>query len=207
MQQCEEAKANNRFPGLFSKGMVNGSLYRVRVRAGSGIWLEGWLRWSAHPLGGVLWRVHAQHPAFAPDSSEVEVGFLVFLYLVWFAPTAWACAELFLVPYSFFVFCCRGSQVPGSSLSHFLYLFFHLRVHFLTLLGGQPGNPLQYSSLKNPMGRRAWWTTVYRVAKNGTWLNWLSMHTHTHTHTYTTHILSLTQVTITYVPKLMCFHT
>ena len=27
------------------------------------------------------------------------------------------------------------------------------------------GNPLQYSCLKNPMDRRAWWATVQRVAK------------------------------------------
>ena len=30
------------------------------------------------------------------------------------------------------------------------------------------GNPLQYSCLKNSMDRGAWWTTVYRVAKNQT---------------------------------------
>ena len=28
------------------------------------------------------------------------------------------------------------------------------------------GNPLQYSCLKNPMDRRAWRATVYRVAKS-----------------------------------------
>ena len=27
------------------------------------------------------------------------------------------------------------------------------------------GNPLQYSCLKNPMDRKAWWATVYGVAK------------------------------------------
>ena len=30
------------------------------------------------------------------------------------------------------------------------------------------GNPLQYSCLGNPMDRRAWWDTVYRVAKDQT---------------------------------------
>ena len=39
-------------------------------------------------------------------------------------------------------------------------------------LGGSPGeghgNPLQYSSLENPMDRGAWWTTVHRVAKSRT---------------------------------------
>lgn len=56
---------------------------------GSGIRPEGWLRWSAHPLGGNVCRVHAQYPAFASgtlffvhSSSEVAVGILVFLNLV-----------------------------------------------------------------------------------------------------------------------------
>ena len=36
-------------------------------------------------------------------------------------------------------------------------------------LGRSPGegngNPFQYSCLKNPMGRGAWWATVHGVAK------------------------------------------
>ena len=39
-------------------------------------------------------------------------------------------------------------------------------------LGRSPGkghgNPPQYSCLKNPMDREAWWATVYRVAKSQT---------------------------------------
>ena len=54
----------------------------MRVGAGPGLRLEGWLRWSAHPLGGVVCREPVQYSAFAPDPSEVAVGFLVFLYLV-----------------------------------------------------------------------------------------------------------------------------
>ena len=42
------------------------------------------------------------------------------------------------------------------------------------------GNPLQCSSLGNPMDREAWWATVRGVTKSRTQL---SMHTHTHTHT------------------------
>ena len=42
--------------------------------------------------------------------------------------------------------------------------------------GGGHGNPLQYSCLENPMDRGAWWSTVHRVAKNWTWLKWLSTH-------------------------------
>ena len=43
---------------------------------------------------------------------------------------------------------------------------------------GENGNPLQYSWLKNPMDREAWWATVHRVAKSPTQLNthtqWIS---------------------------------
>ena len=38
------------------------------------------------------------------------------------------------------------------------------------------GNPLQYSCLKSPVDRRAWWATVQRIAKNQT--QQLSTHTH-----------------------------
>ena len=38
------------------------------------------------------------------------------------------------------------------------------------------GNPLQYSSLENPMDKGAWWATVHKVAKSWTWLKQLSMH-------------------------------
>ena len=31
--------------------------------------------------------------------------------------------------------------------------------------GEENGNPLQYSCLENPMGRRAWQATVYGVAR------------------------------------------
>ena len=34
--------------------------------------------------------------------------------------------------------------------------------------GGRDGNPLQYSCLQNPTGRRGWRATVHGVAKSGT---------------------------------------
>ena len=40
-----------------------------------GVVPEGWLRWSAHPLGGVVCRGHAQYPALDPRSSKEAVGF------------------------------------------------------------------------------------------------------------------------------------
>ena len=33
------------------------------------------------------------------------------------------------------------------------------------------GNPLQYSSLENPMDRGDWWATVHGIATNRTWLS------------------------------------
>ena len=41
-------------------------------------------------------------------------------------------------------------------------------------IGEGNGNPLQYSSLENPMERRAWWAAVLGVAKSRTRLKWLS---------------------------------
>ena len=38
------------------------------------------------------------------------------------------------------------------------------------------GNPIQYSSLENPMDRGTWWATVHRVAQSQTRLKFLSMH-------------------------------
>ena len=31
--------------------------------------------------------------------------------------------------------------------------------------GGEQGNPLQYSCLKNPMNRGTWWATVHRAQR------------------------------------------
>ena len=41
-------------------------------------------------------------------------------------------------------------------------------------LGEGNGNPLQYSSLENPMDREAWQATVHRVTKTRTRLKLLS---------------------------------
>ena len=42
--------------------------------------------------------------------------------------------------------------------------------------GGGPGNPLQYSSLENPMDRGAWWAIVHGVTESRAQLEWLSAH-------------------------------
>ena len=51
--------------------------------------------------------------------------------------------------------------------------------------GGEHGNPFQYSCLKNPTDRGAWWTTVHSVTNSWTLLKQHSACTHTHTHTHT----------------------
>ena len=40
--------------------------------------------------------------------------------------------------------------------------------------GGGHDNPLQYSSLENPMERKAWQATVHEISKSRTWLKQLS---------------------------------
>ena len=56
------------------------------------------------------------------------------------------------------------------------------------LLGRSPGeglgNPLQYSCLKSPMDRGAWWVTVLKVAETQRQLKGFSTRAHTHTHTH-----------------------
>ena len=47
------------------------------------------------------------------------------------------------------------SSIPGLGRSH----------------GRGNGSPLQYSCLKNPMDRGAWWTIVHSVTKSQTWQN------------------------------------
>ena len=48
-------------------------------------------------------------------------------------------------------------------------------------------NPFQYFCLENPMDRRAWWATVYWVAKSQTQLEQMSMQAHTSLSTLNTH--------------------
>ena len=45
-------------------------------------------------------------------------------------------------------------------------------------LGGEHGNPLQYSCLENPVDNGAWRDTIHSVAKSRTRLRRLSTHTH-----------------------------
>ena len=51
-----------------------------------------------------------------------------------------------------------------------LWMVFSLCIHIIFPLYGN-GNPLQYSSMENPMDRGAWQATVHGVAKSQTWLS------------------------------------
>ena len=106
-----------------------------------GVRPEGWLRRFAHPFGGVVCREHAQYPAFVTDTlfllpplQKWQLGFWSFCILLSIICPNCACMQLFLVPHSFFVFCClrrclsrckhcsKVSQVPGPSLSQNLHI-------------------------------------------------------------------------------------
>ena len=68
--------------------------------------------------------------------------------------------------------------------------------------GGGHGNPLQHSSLENPMDKGAWLDMVHRVAKSWTRLKWLSTCTHTHACTQThTHARTHTHTHIYFLQK------
>ena len=45
-------------------------------------------------------------------------------------------------------------------------------------LGEGNGNPLQYSSLGNPLNREGWWVTVHGIAKESDMTQWLNHHHH-----------------------------
>ena len=80
-------------PLLVLGGGQSGPLYGVRVGAGPGLRLEGWLRWPAHSLGGAVCRDHTQFPAFAPAPQKWQWVFGLFVSCFSkFAPTARACS-------------------------------------------------------------------------------------------------------------------
>ena len=126
--QQEEVRTSSSFPGLLA---CSGG--------GELVPYMGWRYWSAggvvYLVSQLLWQCwvwgNAWYPAFASCSSEVEVGPLGLSLLLSIIYLNCACMQ-FLVPYSFFVFCCwrrylsrckccstcsKGSPVLGHSLS------------------------------------------------------------------------------------------
>ena len=78
-----------------------------------GVGPEGWLRWFLYPFGVqeacTVLCFFSQPLVFAPSSSEVAVRLLwSFCILLSTVCPNCECSQLFLVSYSFFVFCCLG---------------------------------------------------------------------------------------------------
>ena len=110
--------------------------YGVRVEAGLGVPPKGWLRWLAHTFGGVECRGHVEVPCFCSRHPVFCSGlfrsgswsFCSFCILFSIICPNCPCTQLFLVPYSFFTFCCwrrclskckhysKDSQVKGPRL-------------------------------------------------------------------------------------------
>ena len=101
---CSRRKGEqvNGFPcSLPEPGRQVGSLHRRKVGVYPGVGPDGWLRWFAHPLSGVVFKGHAQFLAFSPGSSEVATGvFWVFSYFV-----------VLNLPQLQYCCCCSGAQL------------------------------------------------------------------------------------------------
>ena len=47
-----------------------------------------------------------------------------------------------------------------------IYVIYYIKIHVIYYINGEEnGNPLQYSSLENPMDRGVWWAIVHGVAR------------------------------------------
>ena len=93
-------------------------------------------------------------------------------------------------PFSFlflWTLCSHFQPIFQRCIVHFFYVSRSSLAlqYYLFSPGEWNGTPLQYSCLENPMGGRAWWATVHRVAKNQTGLSEL-----TFTFTFTTSLQS-----------------
>ena len=86
----EQEQTGGLAPAHSLGGSLACSLYQVRVRVSTELRPEGWLRWIAHLLGGIVCKGHAQYPAFAPHSVKVSGEFfgLFVPFGPEFAPTA-----------------------------------------------------------------------------------------------------------------------
>ena len=105
---------------------------------------------SDHPWSLTGFDIPTTHPhTHLPDSASIL-----------FSPLQLYCFKymLFFVFLSFF-FWGGFSQFPSRDIC--------LIPRSERFPGEGHGNPLQYSCLKNPMGRGAWWATVHRLPRVG----------------------------------------
>lgn len=74
---------------------------------------EGWLRWSAHPLGGAVCRDHAASTLLLLlEPQKWQLGFGRFCTSFFIICPGCTCRQLFSACYGFFVFCCWSSHLP-----------------------------------------------------------------------------------------------
>ena len=135
---CSRRKGEqvNGFPcSLPEPGRQVGSLHRRKVGVYPGVGPDGWLRWFAHPLSGVVFKGHAQFLAFSPGSSEVATGgFWVFSYFV-----------VLNLPQLQYCCCCSGAQLcltlcnpvnystPGFPVFYQFLEFAQTHVHWVSV--------------------------------------------------------------------------
>ena len=137
-QRKREQKQLPLFTG--PRGRCAGSFHGVRLEACPGVRLEGWLRWFAHPLGTrSLLLLHTPWLCSRLFGGSSWAS-LVFSCLLSRICLNCACMQLFLVPYSFFVFCClrrclprckhhsTAAKGPGPCLSQFYNVVFFVVV-------------------------------------------------------------------------------
>ena len=124
---------------------------RTRVLASSGFWrlpafLGSWPPFSIFTASSGLFSLLSLSASQAPSS------YLLSLILTFLPPSLSSQVALVAPAWPMQERLKRWGSIPGSGRSP----------------GESHGNPLQYSSLENPMDRGAWWATVHGVAKSRT---------------------------------------
>ena len=132
-----------------------------------------------------------QYPAFPTPCFCHQLfrsnnwSFWSFCFLLSRLCLSWACAQLFLVPYGFFVFCCLRRHLSRCMASQIVLMVENPPANAGECRfgpwsgrssGGGHGNPLQYSCRESLMDRGARWATVHSIAKSQTQLKRLSTH-------------------------------
>ena len=87
------------------------SLYGVRVRVGSGVRPEGWLRWFAHSFGDVVCRCMHNILLLLLDLQSGSWVFRSSSILLFIIHPNFTSTQLVLVTYSFLEFCCSRRYV------------------------------------------------------------------------------------------------
>lgn len=146
-------ETSNRVPKLtYLRGGQAGFLYGVMVGVGPEVRPEGWLRWPAHPFGGIICRVHPLDTLLWLPAAQVAVGLFGLWNLIVIIRPNCVCTWLFLDLIVSLYFVTLGDVCPGASttakvlrpsLFHCKYLYnyvdismyipiFHIYIYTLT---------------------------------------------------------------------------